>query len=60
MNVLDSGEADGDASIDNYGAALCEEEDSGLVEAGVRTGITQSVIEEVEVTYALDMDILKK
>ena len=28
--------------IDNYGDALYEEYESGLVEAGVRTGVTQS------------------
>ena len=41
-DVLDSEEADEDGSIDNYGAASDEEDDSGSGEAGVRTGVTQS------------------
>ena len=42
-NVLDSEEAAEDGSIDNAGAALDEEDESGSVEAGMRTGVTQSV-----------------
>ena len=42
MDVLDSEESAEDGSIDNYGAALDEEDDSGLGEMGVITGITQS------------------
>ena len=40
--IIDSEEATEDGSIDKYGAALDEEDDSGLGEAGVRTGVTQS------------------
>ena len=47
-DILDSEEAYGGGSIDNDGAALDEEDESGLVEAGVRTGVTQSGKEEVE------------
>ena len=47
-NVLDSEEADKDVSIDNDGDSSDEEDDSGLGEAGVRTGVTQSGTEEVE------------
>ena len=43
---LDSEEAAEDGSIDNDGAASDEEEESGLGEAGVRTGVTQLGIEE--------------
>ena len=39
--VLDSGEAAEGGSIDNYGDTLGEEDESGLVEAGVITGVTQ-------------------
>ena len=42
-DVLDSEEADDYGSIDNDGAALDEEDESGLGEAGVRTGATKSV-----------------
>ena len=48
MDVLYFEEATEDVSIDNYGADLYEEEESGPGEAGVRTGVTQSGIEEVE------------
>ena len=47
-NVLDSEEAAEDSSIDNDGADLDEEDESGLGEAGVRTGVTQSGTEGVE------------
>ena len=40
-DVLDSEEAAEDGSIDNYGASLDEDGESGLGEAGVRTGVTQ-------------------
>ena len=46
--VYDSKEAAEDGSIDNDGATLDEEIDSGLVEAGVITGVTQSGTEDVE------------
>ena len=45
-DVLDSEEAAEDGSVDNDGAASDEEEESGSGEAGVRTGVTQSGIEE--------------
>ena len=45
---LDSEEAAEDGSIDNNGTDSDEEDESGLGEAGVRTGVTQSVTEEVE------------
>ena len=47
-DVLDYEESDEDGSIYNYGASSDEEDESGLVEAGVKTGATQSGIEEVE------------
>ena len=47
-DVLDSDEAAGDGSTDNDGAVLNEEDDSGLVEAGVRRCITQSGTEDVD------------
>ena len=47
-DVLDSEEVTKDGSIDNDGAALDEEDNSGLREPGVRTDFTQSGIEEVE------------
>ena len=47
-DILDSEEATEDSSIDNYGADLYEEDDSESGEAGVRTGVTQLGIEEVE------------
>ena len=47
-NVIDSEEAAEDGSIDNYGAAFDEEDESGLGEAGVRTGVTQSGTEDME------------
>ena len=40
--VLEYEEAADDVSIDNNGAASYEEKESGLGEAGVRTGVTQS------------------
>ena len=48
VDVLEYKEADEDVFIDNYGAASDEYVDSGLVEAGVRTGVTQSGTEDVE------------
>ena len=48
MDVLDSEEAAEDVSIDNYGAASDEEDESGSREAGARTGSTQSGTEDVE------------
>ena len=42
MNFLDYKEAYEYASIDNNGADLDEEGDSGLLEAGVRTGVTEA------------------
>ena len=42
MDIIDSEESAEDGSIDNDGAALDEEDDSGLGEMGVITGITQS------------------
>ena len=42
MYVIDYEKADEDGSIDNDGAALDEEYGSSLVEAGVRTCVTQS------------------
>ena len=47
-DVLDSEEAAEDSSVDNDGAASGEENESGLGEAGVSTGVNQSVTEEVE------------
>ena len=47
-DVLDSEEASEYGSIDNYVADSYEEDDSGLVEAGVRTGVPQLVTEDVE------------
>ena len=47
-DVLDDEEADEDFSIDNYGAALDEEDESALGETYVITGVTESVTEEVE------------
>ena len=47
-DILDSEEASEDGSIDNGGAASDEEYESGSGEVGVRTGVTQSGIEEVE------------
>ena len=44
---LESDEAAEDGSIDNYGTALGEEDESGSGEAGLRTGVTQSGTEEV-------------
>ena len=41
-DILESEDVDEDGSIDNYGATLDEEYESGLVEAGVRTNVTQS------------------
>ena len=41
-DVLDSEEKSDYGSIDNGGADLDEEDDSGLEEAGVRTGVTKS------------------
>ena len=40
-DVLESEVAAEDDSIDNYGASLDEDGESGLGEAGVRTGVTQ-------------------
>ena len=40
-DVLESEEADEDCSIYNDGAVLDEENESGFVEAGLRTGVTQ-------------------
>ena len=48
IGVLDSEEAAEDGSIDNDGAALYEEDESGSGEAGMRTGVTESGTEEVE------------
>ena len=47
-DVIDSEEEDEDGYIDNYSAASDEEDDIGLGEAGVRTGVAQSGTEEVE------------
>ena len=47
MDVIDSEKADEDGSIDNNGDDLDEEDEIGLVEAGVRTVVTQSGTEEV-------------
>ena len=47
-DVLGSEEADEDGSIDNDGADLDEDDESGSGEADVRTGVTQSGTEEVE------------
>ena len=47
MDVIDSEKADEDGSIDNDGDDLDEEDEIGLVEAGVRTVVTQSGTEEV-------------
>ena len=47
-DVLDSEEVAKDGSIDNDGAALDEEDNSGSREPGVRIDFTQSGIEEVE------------
>ena len=43
MDVLDSEESAEGGSIDNDGADSYEEDESGLGEADVRTGVTQSV-----------------
>ena len=48
MDVLDYEEAAEDSSIDNDVATQDEEDQSGSVDVGVRTGLTQSVTEEVE------------
>ena len=48
MHVLYSEEEAEDGFIDNNGAALDEQYQSGLVEAGVRTCVTQSGTEQVE------------
>ena len=47
-DFFDSEEAYGGGYIDNDGAASDEEGDSGLGEAGMRTGFIQSGTEEVE------------
>ena len=47
-DVLDSEEAAEDGSIDNDVDCLDEENDSGLGEAVVRTGVIQSGTEEVK------------
>ena len=47
-DVLESEEADEDGSIDNDGADLDEDDESGSGEAGVITGFTQSGTEEVQ------------
>ena len=47
-DVLESDEAADDGSIDNDGAALDEEYDSGSGETGVRTCVTKSETEEGE------------
>ena len=46
--VLVYEEASEDVSFDNDGAALDEDDESGLVEVGVRTDVTKSITEEVE------------
>ena len=48
MDVPDSEEAAKDGSINNNSAASDKMEESGLGEAGVKTGVTQSGTEEVE------------
>ena len=45
-DVLDSEEADEDGSIDNDGASSDEEDESGLVEVGVITGVDAAETEE--------------
>ena len=47
-DVLDSEEAYAYVFINNVCADFDEEDESGLVEAGVRTGVTKSGTEEVE------------
>ena len=47
-DVFESDYSAEDGSIDNDGAALDEEDESGLGEAVVRTGVNQSVTEELE------------
>ena len=47
-DVLDYEEVAKDSSVDNDGSDSDEEDESGLVEAGVRTGVIQSGTEEVE------------
>ena len=47
-DVPDSEEAAYYGSVDNDGVALDEEDESGLGDAGVITGVTQSGTEEVE------------
>ena len=47
-DVIDYGEEAEDCSIDNYDADFDEEDKSGLVDVGVRTGVTQSGRGEVE------------
>ena len=44
----DSEEVAEDGSIDSYGASSDEEDESGLVEVGVRTDVTQFETEKVE------------
>ena len=39
-DFIDSDEADYYGSVDNYCADSCEEDKSGLGEAGVKTGVT--------------------
>ena len=48
MVVLDSDDAAEDGSIDNYAAVSDEDAESGLLEAGVRTCVTESGTKEVE------------
>ena len=47
-DVIESEETVQYGSIDNYGATSDEEDESGLGEAGVRTGVTQSGPEKLE------------
>ena len=47
-DILDSEEAYGDDSIDNDGAALDEEDESGLLEVGVITVTTEVETKDVE------------
>ena len=53
-DVLDPEEAAEDGSIDGYGTAQYEEYDSGQVEAGVSTGVTEVVIKQMEWVSCID------
>ena len=47
-DILDSEQVAEDGSVDNDGAASDKEDESGSLEAGVRSGVTQSGTEQLE------------